>query len=113
MLWASRKLSIKYKKRLGWLKPSAPLITCILAIIVGGNLELFNGCGFQNGATEHIFSKCDPDAKNKLVVGTIPSGLASMGSIHLLDMSRLSVVLSSAISCAIIGFMESIAISKV
>jgi sulfate transporter 4 len=112
MLWASRKLSIKYKKRLGWLKPSAPLITCILAIIVGGNLELFNGCGFQNGATEHIFSKCDPDAKNKLVVGTIPSGLASMGSIHLLDMSRLSVVLSSAISCAIIGFMESIAISK-
>ena len=47
MLWASRKLSIKYKKRLGWLKPSAPLITCILAIIVGGNSEIFNGCGFE------------------------------------------------------------------
>ena len=112
MLWASRKLSIKYKKRLGWLKPSAPLITCILAIIVGGNLELFNGCGFAEGFTEHIFTKCDKEAKNKLVVGTIPSGLSAMGSIHLLDLSRLQVIFSAAVSCAIIGYMESIAIAK-
>ena len=46
MLWASRKLAIKYKRRLGWLKPAAPLITCVLAIVVGGNSEIFNGCGF-------------------------------------------------------------------
>ena len=47
MLWASRKLAMKYKRRLGWLKPAGPLITCILAIIVGGNSEIFNGCGFE------------------------------------------------------------------
>jgi len=103
MLWGSRKLSLKYKKRLGWLKPAAPLLTCLLAIIIGGNLKIFNGCGF---------SKCDPDYESKLIVGQIPSGLESMGSIHLLDMARLPTIFSAAVSCAVIGFMESIAISK-
>ena len=26
MLWGSRKLSMKYKKKFGWLKPMAPLL---------------------------------------------------------------------------------------
>jgi len=102
MLWFSRRLSVKDKKRFGWLRPSAPLITCILAIVVGGNLELFNGCGFQ---------RCT-NSTNSLIVGTIPEGVSEMMSADLLDMSQLSVVTSTAIACAVIGFMESIAISK-
>lgn len=103
MLWGSRKLAIKYKKSFGWLRAAAPLLTCVLAILVGGNLQLFNGCGFQ---------KCDPDYKSKLIVGNIPAGVDSMGSIHLLDLSKMGRVLTTAISCAIIGYMESIAIAK-
>ena len=76
---------------------------CILAIVVGGNLEIFNGCGFQ---------RCDDTVHSKFTVGSIPSGLASMGSIQLLDMNKLSVILSAAVSCAVIGYMESIAIAK-
>ena len=62
MLWASRKLAIKYKRRLGWLKPSAPLITCILAVIVGGNSEIFNGCGFErcDRPLEHLSLSLPP-----------------------------------------------------
>jgi len=103
MLSMSRRLAFKYKKRLGWLRPSAPLITCVLAIVVGANMELFNGCGF---------TVCDPEETNKLIVGTIPSGVSSMGSVHLLDLSRLGDVLMAAISCTVIGYMESIAIAK-
>jgi sulfate transporter 4 len=103
MLWGSRKLSIKYKKRMGWLKPAAPLVTCVLAIVVGGNSEIFNGCGFD---------KCNATVESQLLVGEIPSGLSSMGSVHLLDMSRLSTIFSAAVSCAVIGYMESIAIAK-
>jgi len=104
MLWASRKLAIKYKRRLGWLKPSAPLITCILAVVVGGNSEIFNGCGFE---------RCFDDANVSYIpyVGEIPPGLPK-GSLHLLDLSRLGDILSAAISCAVIGYMESIAIAK-
>lgn len=104
MLWASRKLAIKYKRRLGWLKPAAPLITCVLAIIVGGNMRIFNGCGF---------TRCydDSNATFTPYVGEIPPGLPS-GSIHLLDLSRLGDILSAAISCSVIGYMESIAIAK-
>jgi len=103
MLSMSRRLATKYKKRFGWLRPSAPLITCILAIIVGANWDLFNGCGFR---------KCDTNSTNKLIVGEIPSGVSSMASVHWLDTSRFSTVLSTAVSCAVIGYMESIAIAK-
>jgi len=116
MLWGSRKLSIKYKRRLGWLKPAAPLITCVLAIVVGGNSDIFNGCGFDKCETNLTVDKSASGdyayEKDELVVGKIPSGVASLGSIHLLDMSRLSTIFSAAISCAIIGYMESIAIAK-
>jgi len=103
MLSASRRLSLKYKRKLGWLKPSAPLLTCVLAIIIGGNLEMFNGCGFQ---------LCNATETNKLIVGAIPSGVSAMGSLNLLDLSKLDRVLSTAVSCSIIGYMESIAIAK-
>lgn len=157
MLWASRKLAIKYKRRLGWLKPAAPLITCVLAIIVGGNSEIFNGCGFtrcdrppatralgpptphphpsptptpSHAPTPHPHlrphpnyphpsrltsspSRCYDDSNTSYIpyVGEIPPGLPS-GSIHLLDLSRAGAILSAAISCAVIGYMESIAIAK-
>jgi len=120
MLWGARKLSIKKKKQFGWLKPAAPLLTCGLAIIVGGNLEIFNGCAF---------ARCDNDEypsddfnlingtnvtykHNKYIVGYIPSGVAAMESIEYLDLGRLGVVFSAAVSCAVIGYMESIAIAK-
>ena len=44
-------------------------------------------------------------------VGEIPPGLPK-GSLHLLDLSRLGDILSAAVSCAVIGYMESIAIAK-
>lgn len=105
MLFAARRLSAhpKYKKRWGWLRPSAPLLTCALAIVLGGNLAVFNGCGF---------TQCEETATNKLIVGAIPSGVSSMGSAHLLRLSDLSRVLPTAASCSIIGYMESIAIAK-
>jgi len=102
MLWFSRRLATKQKKRFGWLRPSAPLITCVLAIIVGSNLEIFNGCGFQ---------KCT-NASNPYIVGKIPSGVTEMGSANLLDFGQISTVFSTAVSCSVIGYMESIAISK-
>ena len=150
MLWGSRKLAIKYKRGLGWLKPAAPLITCVLAIIVGGNMRIFNGCGFTrcdrqpaaraprppsphphaSPLTSHPSplpltrthtpsrltfapSRCydDSNATFTPYVGEIPPGLPS-GSIHLLDLSRLGDILSAAISCSVIGYMESIAIAK-
>jgi sulfate transporter 4 len=106
MLSMSRRLSIKYKKRLGWLKPSAPLLTCVLAIVVGANMQLFNGCGFV------VCSDAKDAVGSKLVVGSIPSGVDSMGSLDKLDLGKLSRVVPTAISCAIIGYMESIAIAK-
>ena len=102
MLFAARKVASnpKYKKKFGWLRPSAPLITCVLAILVGANLEMFNGCGFE---------KCDDHKENEtLIVGTIPRGISSIGSINLLELSNLERVLSTAASCTIIGYMESI-----
>jgi len=102
MLSMSRRLATKDKKRFGWLRPSAPLITCVLAIIVGANFEFFNGCGFV---------KCD-NTTNSKIVGKIPEGVSSMGSIQLLDMGRFGTVFSAAVSCSIIGYMESIAIAK-
>lgn len=99
----SRRASLKYKKKLGWLKPSAPLIMCILAILVGGNMEYFNGCGF---------TPCNATLGMPLTVGYIPPGVSSMGSINLLDGSKLNRVLTTAVSCSVIGYMESIAIAK-
>ena len=39
MLSASRRLAAhpKYKRYLSWLKPSAPLLTCIFAILLAAN----------------------------------------------------------------------------
>ena len=111
MLSMSRRLSIKYKKRFGWLKAMAPLITCLLAIVIGANLDIFNGCGFTKCQSNFT----DDDEKKeveKYIVGTIPSGLSSMGSLDKLDLGRISSIFSTAVLCAAIGFMESIAIAK-
>jgi len=104
MLSMSRRLAAhpKYKKQFGWLRPSAPLLTCALAIIVGGNMEYFNGCGF---------TECT-NTTSKLIVGKIPSGVSSMSSVQYLDFGKLSRVLTTSISCSVIGYMESIAIAK-
>jgi len=122
MLFASRRIAAnpKYKKRWGWLRPSAPLLTCMLAIIVGGNMDYFNGCGFPlnyaidyNNVEESSFwTKCNATVSNKLVVGKIPMGVSEMGSAQLLSMDKLGRVFTTAVSCALIGYMESIAIAK-
>ncbi len=104
LLWYARRLSQKQKKRFGWLRPTAPLIVCVLGIFVGANVEIFNGCGFD---------RCGNGTKSEaLIVGTIPSGVSSMGSIDKLDFTQISVVVGTAVSCSVIGYMESIAISK-
>jgi MFS superfamily sulfate permease-like transporter len=46
MLWASRKLAARHKRRLGWLRPCAPLIVCLIGIMVAANWDHFGGCGF-------------------------------------------------------------------
>jgi len=115
MLFVARRLAShpKYKKKFGFLRPSAPLITCVLAILVGANLEYFNGCGFGPwSTTTAFFAQCNATVTNKLIVGWIPAGVTSMGSINLLDPSNFGRVLPTAVSCAIIGYMESIAIAK-
>ena len=43
LLWGARRLSVKQKARFGFLRPSAPLIVCVLGIIVAGNMSYFNG----------------------------------------------------------------------
>ena len=58
-------------------------------------------------------SRCFDDSNTSYIayVGEIPPGLPK-GSLHLLDLSRLGDILSAAVSCAVIGYMESIAIAK-
>ena len=103
MLSASRRLSVhpKFKKKFSWLKPCAPLIVCVLGVLLAGNWSFFNGCGFV---------PCNATLESNLTVGAIEGGVSSMGSAHLLDLSPASLarVLSTAVSCAIIGYMESI-----
>ena len=102
MLWGSRKLAVKYKRRFSWLRPCAPLIVCLIGIMVAANWRHFGGCGFV---------QCEgPDAVNvKRVVGSIPSGFPPISSFNF---DKLARVLPTAISASIIGYMESIAISK-
>jgi len=102
MLSMSRRIATKYK-RFGWLRPSAPLIVCVLAIILSACLPLFNGCGFV---------RCQGNATNKLIVGEIAPGLDGIASVGRLKLSTMGRVLSTAISVSIIGYMESIAIAK-
>ena len=106
MLWLSRRLSTKpaTKPYFGWLKPTAPLITCALAIVIGANMKMFNGCGF-----EKCHDDDHPDAQTKHIVGAIPSGLESMGSVGKLHLSKLQTVVSAAVSCSVIGVMGSTA----
>ena len=100
MLSASRRLSIhpKTKKHFSWLKPTAPLITCTIAILMGSQMRYFNGCGLFTNV-------CDESIGTPLVVGYIPPGVSEMISVHLLDLNKMSRVVSTAISCSIIGYM--------
>ena len=52
----------------------------------------------------------DPDAKPKYIVGHIPTGFPPWSGNW--DFSKLSRVMSTAFPCALIGYMESIAIAK-
>uniref|UniRef100_A0A7S2BSI9 STAS domain-containing protein n=1 Tax=Haptolina brevifila TaxID=156173 RepID=A0A7S2BSI9_9EUKA len=126
MLSMSRRLAAhpKYKKKFGWLRPSAPLLTCGLAIVIAGNMAYFNGCGFRpcdagdaDGTNATVYKKSDCGEGgikfvDPLVVGKIPSGVSDMASTQYLDFSKLSRVLTTAVSCSVIGYMESIAIAK-
>ena len=103
LLWGARKLSVKYKKQFGWLRPTAPLISCVLGIVIAGNWDHFGGCGF-----ELCGNWTQADAK-KMVVGEIPSGFPSMTTF---DFSMIGRVFPTAVSCSVIGYMESIAIAK-
>lgn len=103
MLWAARQLALKKKKYCSWLRPCAPLIVCTLGIVVGGTWEDLGGCSF---------SFCKPDEKQKYLVGTIPSGFPPFSLDSAFRFSKLSKVLSTSISAAVIGYMESIAIAK-
>lgn len=106
MLWGSRFLANKYKRRLGWLRPCMPLASCILGIVIAANVPHFGGCGFSQcpgAAGEYA-------VKNR-VVGEVPGGFAPI-SLTSFDFSKLGRVLPTAISASIIGFMESIAIAK-
>jgi len=101
MLWGARKLAVKYKK-LAWLRACAPLIVCTIGIFVGANWPELGGCSFDY---------CDPTAKKqKYIVGDIPSGFPPWSGSF--DFGKLSKVLSTALSASLIGYMESIAISK-
>jgi hypothetical protein len=46
MLWGSRQLAARHKRRAGWLRPCAPLIVCLIGIVLAANWSHFGGCGF-------------------------------------------------------------------
>ncbi|KAK7241723.1 sulfate transporter [Aureococcus anophagefferens] len=96
MLWGVRKLSVDQPKRFGFLKPMGPLVVC---------------------ATSLVLMVLCPQLRDDYgveVIGLVPSGLppSSFGVVKRDALSKASLVLPTALSAALIGFMESIAIGK-
>lgn len=92
-LMGNKKLAQKYRKRLGWLQPLGPLISCAVGILL-------------------IFL-CKPlrDDLDVAYVGDIPSGIFPL-SVSDWKMENVGKVLPTAVSATLIGYMESIAIGK-
>ncbi|KAH8052234.1 secondary active sulfate transmembrane transporter [Aureococcus anophagefferens] len=96
MLWGVRKLSVDQPKRFGFLKPMGPLVVC---------------------ATSLVLMVLCPQLRDDYgveVIGLVPSGLppSSFGVVKRDALAKASLVLPTALSAALIGFMESIAIGK-
>jgi len=100
MLWSARKAAQKYK-RLSWLRACAPLIVCTIGIFIGATWSKLGGCSFDY---------CNPGEKQKYIVGDIPSGFPPWSGNF--DFSKIGRCVSTAFSASLIGYMESIAISK-
>ena len=96
LLWAVKQLSTKRPKKFGWLKPMGPLLVCASSLVL------------------MVLCPQLRDDYGVEVIGLVPSGLppSSFGAVRRLAASKGSVVLPTALSAALIGFMESIAIGK-
>merc|ERR1719434_460219 len=92
-LIANRKLAVRYKKQLGWMLPLGPLVSSMLGILL-----LF--------AVKPLREDSEVD-----YVGDIPSGIFPV-SVSDWKLENVPKVLPTALSATLIGFMESIAISK-
>jgi len=122
-LWGFRQLAQgKHKKKFHWLRPTGPLIVCTIGILMGGFWPELGGCDFTicgrtictatGGNASELTCGPDPDYKPKYIVGKIPSGFPPLSVDAAFDFSRLSTVISTALSVSLIGYMESIAIAK-
>lgn len=96
LLWGIRKSSQKYPKRFGWLRPMGPLLVCVASLIL---------------------MICAPTLRDDYgveVIGLIPSGLPPMTVSVVFNRftKDASRVLPTAMSAALVGLLESIAIGK-
>ena len=99
MLKGVKELATKKPKTFGWMKPLGPLIICTLSLV----MMIIPGLGDTLR-----------DDYGVQTIGLVPSGLPPFTLPRVLrDVpSKASTVLPTAISAALIGFMESIAIGK-
>eukprot|EP00971_Amphidinium_carterae_P316038 6281868-Amphidinium_carterae.1 len=88
----TRKISQRYKKRLSLLGPLGPLILCVMGIVA---------CALIDPLQEDLHVK---------TIGEIPSGLIPLSVGW--PLGDVGLVLPTAMSACLIGYMESIAIGK-
>mmetsp|Transcript_1045 Transcript_1045/g.2927 ORF Transcript_1045/g.2927 Transcript_1045/m.2927 type:complete len:569 (-) Transcript_1045:10-1716(-) len=91
-LMTTRKISQRYKKRLSLLGPLGPLILCVMGIVA---------CALIDPLQEDLHVK---------TIGEIPSGLIPLSVGW--PLGDVGLVLPTAMSACLIGYMESIAIGK-
>jgi len=93
-LIGNRKLATRYKKQLGWMLPLGPLISSVVGILL-----IF------------IVKPLRNDDLDVQYIGDIPSGIFPV-SVSDWKFENVPKVIPTALSATLIGFMESIAISK-
>ncbi len=52
---------MKRSKNFSWLRPSAPLLACVVGIVIAGNWSYFGGCGFSwLEVVQHLYEGSAP-----------------------------------------------------
>jgi len=92
-LIANRKLAVRYRKQLGWMLPLGPLVSSMIGILLVFAVKPLR----EDLEVEYV--------------GDIPSGIFPV-SVSDWKLENVPKVLPTALSATLIGFMESIAISK-
>jgi len=92
----ARLLARRCPRRCSWLRPTAPLLACVIGSLIAANTKLLD----------------QPSGGPSLIVGHIPATLPEVKLPADLSAHALWRALPTAVSASLIGYMESIAVAK-